>query len=32
MNNAFWLGVYPWINEEMLKYVKKIIEKFIEKL
>lgn len=29
MSNAFWLGVWPGINEEMLKYVKKTIERFI---
>ncbi len=29
MNNAFWLGVYPGINEEMLEYVKEKITKFI---
>jgi len=29
MSNAFWLGVFPGINGEMLKYVKEIIEKFM---
>jgi len=30
MNNAFWLGVYPGISEEMIKYVKKTIVNFIK--
>jgi len=30
MNNAFWLGVYPGINEEMMEYVKEIIESFLK--
>jgi CDP-6-deoxy-D-xylo-4-hexulose-3-dehydrase len=29
MKNAFWLGVYPGINEEMIKYVIKKINLFI---
>ena len=29
MKNAFWLGVYPGINEEMMKYVKGKIVRFI---
>jgi CDP-6-deoxy-D-xylo-4-hexulose-3-dehydrase len=31
MNNAFWLGVYPGINESMLSYIKMVLEKFIKK-
>jgi len=29
MNNAFWLGVYPGISEEMIKHVKKMINFFL---
>ena len=29
MNNAFWLGVWPGITNEMINYIKKKIEKFI---
>jgi len=29
MNNAFWLGVYPGINKEMIGYVKKTVSFFI---
>jgi len=29
MNNAFWLGVYPGISEEMMRYVKETIKKFM---
>ena len=29
MSNAFWLGVYPGINEEMIAYVKKTITDFL---
>lgn len=32
MNNAFWLGVWPGINEEMMGYVKKTIERFIAEI
>lgn len=32
LNNAFWIGVYPGINEEMLDYVKKTITRFMAKL
>lgn len=32
MNNAFWLGVYPGINEEMMEYVKETIRRFIENI
>lgn len=30
MNNAFWLGVYPGIDDERIDYVKKTIHKFID--
>ena len=30
MNNAFWLGVYPGITDEMLNYIKKTIQKFFK--
>lgn len=30
MSNAFWLGVYPGITQEMMKYTKKTIQKFIK--
>ena len=30
MNTAFWLGVWPGITSEMMRYVKKTIEKFIK--
>lgn len=29
MNNAFWLGVYPGINGEMIEYIKNVIRKFL---
>ena len=29
MNNAFWLGVYPGINNKMIEYIKKIVDEFI---
>ena len=29
MNNAFWIGVWPGINEKMMGYVMKTVEKFI---
>jgi len=29
MNSAFWIGVYPGIDEEMLKYVSKVFDEFI---
>lgn len=29
MNNAFWIGVYPGIDEKRIKYIKKTIEKFL---
>jgi len=31
MNNLFWTGVYPGINDEMIKYVEKKIKEFIKK-
>jgi len=31
MNNAFWIGVYPGINSEMIAYILDKIEEFIEK-
>ncbi len=30
MSNAFWLGVYPGINDEMMDYVKKTINEFMK--
>ena len=32
MNNAFWLGVWPGITNEMIEYVKETIEKFIAEI
>lgn len=29
MNNAFWLGVYPGIDQKRMEYVKKIIAQYI---
>ena len=29
MNNSFWIGVYPGLDEKMLEYVVKTIEKFV---
>jgi len=31
MNNLFWLGVYPGITDEKLRYIFKIIDKFLIK-
>jgi CDP-6-deoxy-D-xylo-4-hexulose-3-dehydrase len=28
MNNVFWIGVYPGLNEEMLNYVVDAIHEF----
>jgi len=28
MNNTFWIGVYPGLNEEMLSFVVEKIEAF----
>ncbi len=32
MNNAFWLGVYPGISKNTIKYVKEKIKDFIMSL
>jgi CDP-6-deoxy-D-xylo-4-hexulose-3-dehydrase len=29
MNDTFWLGVYPGINDEMIEYIRKKVEEFI---
>ncbi|MCJ7740441.1 lipopolysaccharide biosynthesis protein RfbH [Candidatus Microgenomates bacterium] len=29
MNNAFWIGVYPGIDDEMIKYIKKTFNNFL---
>ncbi len=29
MNNAFWLGVYPGINDEMIEYIEEVIIRFM---
>ena len=29
MNNSFWIGVYPGLDQKMLEYVAKTIEKFV---
>ena len=31
MNNAFWLGVWPGIDNEKMDYIKNTIKKFIKK-
>ncbi|TSC95181.1 MAG: CDP-6-deoxy-D-xylo-4-hexulose-3-dehydrase [Parcubacteria group bacterium Licking1014_1] len=31
MENLFWIGVYPGIRNEQLKYIEKVFVKFIEK-
>ncbi len=31
MSQAFWIGVYPGINDEMIEYVKKTVETFLKK-
>ena len=31
MNNALWLGVYPGIDSVKMKYILKILEKFVKK-
>ena len=31
MNNSFWIGVYPGMSDEMIKYIVKNIKTFIEK-
>jgi CDP-4-dehydro-6-deoxyglucose reductase, E1 len=30
MNNAFWLGVYPGIDEQRISYMKRILSKFLK--
>ena len=30
MNNAFWLGVWPGINDEMITYIKERIFNFLQ--
>jgi len=30
MSNAFWLGVFPGINNEMMEYTKETVKRFIE--
>ncbi len=32
MNNTFWIGVYPGLTDEMIKYVLKTFDNFISKL
>jgi len=29
MNNAFWIGVYPGIESEQMKYVSKALDFFL---
>ena len=31
MNNLFWIGVYPGISDEMMKYVIKVVVQFFNK-
>lgn len=31
MNNAFWLGVFPGISDEMIRYIEEVIKKFLAK-
>jgi len=31
MNDTFWLGVYPGINDEMIEYIRKKVEEFMER-
>ena len=31
MNNAFWMGVWPGIDQEKMNYVKKVIRKFLSR-
>ena len=31
MNNIFWIGVYPGINDEMIEYVDKTLHNIIMK-
>ena len=30
MNNTFWVGVFPGMTEEMIKYMVKVIQKFVK--
>lgn len=32
MNQAFWIGVYPGMNQEKLDYMVKVIEEFVENI
>jgi len=32
MNNAFWIGVFPGLTEDMLGYIAKSMTKFITRL
>ena len=32
MNNTFWIGVYPGIDDSMIDYLYFIIEEFIKKI
>ena len=32
MNNTFFIGVYPGINDEQVKYISKIFENFFKEL
>ena len=31
MNDTFWIGVYPGMNQDMLKYIVKILKDFTNK-
>lgn len=31
MNNLFWIGVYPGLNDEMLLYIRKTVDNFFNK-
>ena len=31
MNDTFWLGVYPGINDEMIEYIRKKVERFMKR-
>jgi CDP-6-deoxy-D-xylo-4-hexulose-3-dehydrase len=30
MNNTFWIGVYPGINNDMIEYVKEVFSDFLK--
>jgi CDP-6-deoxy-D-xylo-4-hexulose-3-dehydrase len=32
MNNLFWIGVYPGINEEKMDYIIHILKKFFNRI